>query len=188
MSGSLSDPFEIPGKVSKTMFKTEHNMNRFALVLSALIVLGGWLCCDTCSAEIVINEIHSDPDVKTERVEFVELHNTSGQAVDLSGWFFREGILYAFDEGVILPANGYIIVCQSPSDIFAKWNSVPEHVVFGPCDGKLDNEGERIVLFRDDGEVVDEVDYQLGFPWPTVGDPMSEDLPGTGYSMQLVNP
>ncbi|MBN2317230.1 MAG: CotH kinase family protein, partial [Sedimentisphaerales bacterium] len=83
---------------------------------------------------------------------------------------------------------GYIIVCQSPRDIFAKWDSVPGHVVFGPYDGKLDNEGEQIVLCNDDGEIVDEVDYQLGFPWPTVGDPMSEDLPGTGYSMQLVNP
>ena len=31
------------------------------------------------------------------------------------------------------------------------------------------------------GGVEDEVDYQLGFPWPTVGDP-------PGYSIELVNP
>src|SRR5687767_15028559 len=31
------------------------------------------------------------------------------------------------------------------------------------------------------GDVIDQVDYQLGFPWPTVG-----DLPG--YSIELVNP
>jgi len=189
VSDALPDPFKIPVDVSKkAMFKTGHNINRFVLAISALMMLVGWLCCDVCSAEIVINEIHSDPDVKTERVEFVELHNTGVEAVDLSGWFFCDGILYAFDEGVILPAGGYIIVCPSPGDIFAKWNSLSEHDVFGPCDGKLNNEGERIVLCRDDCEIVDEVDYQLGFPWPTVGDPVSEDLPGTGYSMQLVNP
>ncbi len=38
------------------------------------------------------------------------------------------------------------------------------------------------------GRVVDEVDYQLGFPWPTVGDPVPAGAPGNGPSLQLVNP
>jgi hypothetical protein len=37
---------------------------------------------------VVINEIHYDPDVKTELVEFVELHNVSDEAIDLTGWYF----------------------------------------------------------------------------------------------------
>jgi hypothetical protein len=156
------------------------------------MVLGGLLCCDARGTEVVINEIHSDPDVKTELVEYVELHNTSGQAVDLSGWYFSDGIFYTFDEGTTLPAGGYVIVCQSPSDIHAKWSSgrfrLPEHIVLGPYGGKLNNDGEQIILCNADGTVMDQVDYQLGFPWPTVGDPASENLPGTGYSMQLVNP
>jgi len=168
------------------------NISPYTLVFSALMVLGGLLCCNARSGEVVINEIHSDPDVKTELAEYVELHNTSEQAVDLSGWYFSDGIFYTFDEGATLPAGGYIIVCQSPSDIHAKWDSgrfqLPEHTVLGSYGGKLSNEGEQIVLCNADGAVVDEVDYQLGFPWPTVGDSMSEDLPGTGRSMQLVNP
>ena len=36
--------------------------------------------------------------------------------------------------------------------------------------------------------MVDEVEYQLGFPWPTVGDPIPADQPGAGCSMQLTNP
>jgi len=168
------------------------NISPKALVFSAFILLGGLLCCAARSAEVVINEIHSDPDVKTELVEFVELHNTSGQTVDLSGWYFSDGIFYTFDEGTTLPAGGYLIVCQSPGDIHAKWDSgrsqLPENVVLGPYGGKLNNEGEQIVLCNADGAVIDQVDYQLGFPWPTVGDSMSEDLPGTGRSMQLVNP
>ena len=38
----------------------------------------------------------------------------------------------------------------------------------------------RVVLRDAAGEVVDEVSYQLGFPWPTVGDPMPGAPPGTG--------
>jgi hypothetical protein len=173
------------------MFKTR-NIGELTLVLYALMVLGGLPCCDVCGSEVVINEIHSDPDVKTELVEFVELYNTSRQDVDLSGWYFSDGIFYTFDEGTILAAGGYIIVCQSPVDVHAKWSSgrfqLPEDTVLGPYGGKLSNEGEQIVLCNAAGEVMDEVDYQLGFPWPTVGDPASEDLSGTGYSIQLVNP
>jgi len=32
------------------------------------------------------------------------------------------------------------------------------------------------------------VDYQLGFPWPTVGDAVPESEPGSGHSIQLINP
>jgi hypothetical protein len=53
--------------------------------------------------------------------------------------------------------------------------------VFGPCRGKLSNQGDLVVLQTASGEVVDEVSYQLGFPWPTVG-----DIPG--HSIELVNP
>jgi hypothetical protein len=40
----------------------------------------------TSVAQVVINEIHYDPDIKTEPVEFIELHNPSPTTVDLSGW------------------------------------------------------------------------------------------------------
>ena len=143
-------------------------------------------------AEVIINELHIDPDVKTERVEFVELHNTGASDVDLSGWHFSDGVLYTFPEGSALRAGGYIIVAQDPAQIHAKWSSgrwgISRQLVFGPYGGKLRNEGERIVLCHAAGQIIDEVEYQLGFPWPTVGDPVSENQPGTGSSMQLVNP
>jgi len=173
------------------MFKTR-NISPYTLAISTLMVLCGLLCCDARSSEVVINEIHSDPDVKTELVEYVELHNISGQSVDLSGWYFSDVIFFTFDQGASLPAGGYVIVCQSPSEVRAKWSSgriqLPQYAVLGPYAGKLENDGEQIVLCNADGTVMDKVDYQLGFPWPTVGDSLSENLLGTGYSMQLVNP
>ena len=143
---------------------------------------------------VVINEIHYDPDVKTELVEFVELYNFGSTDVNLAGWYFSDGISYRFEAGAILPPGGYIIVAQNPAYINAKWSSgryvVPLTLIFGPFEfeSKLDNEGEKIELCNAEGDVVDTVDYKLGFPWPTVGDAVPEEQPGTGYSIQLTNP
>ncbi len=142
--------------------------------------------------EVVINEIHYDPDIKTELVEFVELHNTGDFDIDLSGWHFTGAVFYQFDADTVLDADGYLIVAFNPDHIHAKWSSgrfgIPADVVFGPFEGRLDNAGETIRLRDTDGEIIDRVDYQLGFPWPTVGDAVPEGQPGTGNSIQLVNP
>ena len=141
---------------------------------------------------VVINEIHYDPDVKTELIEFIELHNTAAEDIDLSGWYFRSGISYRFGAGATLPAGGCVIVVQNPAHIQARWNtarlSVSPHLMFGPFEGKLSNNGENIELCNASGDQIDRVDYQLGFPWPTVGDPVPDDQPGTGNSIQLLNP
>lgn len=141
---------------------------------------------------IVINELHVDPDVKTEQVEFVELHNAGTVAVDLSGWRLDEGVFYTFPAGTRLSPGGVLIVTQSPEQAKAKWSTLrlPAYasLVLGPFGGKLDNEGDSVVLRNAAGEIVDEVTYQLGFPWPTVGDPLTGTTAGTGGSMQLVNP
>jgi hypothetical protein len=141
---------------------------------------------------VVINEIHYDPDVKTEQVEFVELYNTTAVDIDLTGWYFTNAISYQFGAGSILPAGGYIVVTQNPTSISAKWNSgrfiIPPNLIFGPFEGKLGNDGDKIVLYNAAGDQIDKVGYQLGFPWPTVGDAVPIDQPGTGNSIQLINP
>ncbi len=160
----------------------------------AFVVLLWWGGIGWGQAEsaIVINELHTNPDVKTELVEFVELYNAGTSDMDLSGWQFTEGVLYTFPAGTKLRAGGYLIVAQNPAAIQAKWNAgragVPENLIFGPYAGSLSNEGERIVLRDAAGVLMDEVEYQLGFPWPIVGDPISDTQPGTGYSLQLMNP
>ncbi len=159
-----------------------------------------WLCGvpasgapgDPAGAGVVINELHTNPDLKTELVEFVELHNAGAADVDLSGWSLTEGVFYTFAPGTTLAAGEYIIVVQSPDHIRVKWASgrvaIPSRLIFGPYGGALDADGERVVLCDAEGTVVDEVEYQLGFPWPTVGDAVPETTPGSGHSLQLVNP
>ncbi len=145
---------------------------------------------------IVINEIHSRPDLKNEKVEFIELYNAGGETVDLSGWYFSRGITFTFPPGVLLASDAYLVVVEdsnmfdpnsiSDADFVAKWPGVTHSGIFT---GKLDNDGENIELRNAQGIEIDQVDYQLGFPWPTVGDAVPDVPPGgTGHSMQLTNP
>jgi hypothetical protein len=129
------------------------------------------------SAQISINEIHFDPDNKTERVEFIELFNAGSTAVNLGGWRFSDGVNYTFPAGTMITAGGYMVVGESPSALASKFGVT----ALGPWVGSLANQGERITLRDATGAQVDTVDYGLGFPWPTVGDP-------PGYSIELIHP
>jgi hypothetical protein len=126
---------------------------------------------------VIINEIHHDPDVKTELAEFIELHNTGTEPVDLSGWVIEDAVVFTFPDGSKIGGGGFVVVTHNPAQFKAKFGGSP----LGPWLGKLDNDGERVELRNDTGQLVDRVRYRLGFPWPIVGDP-------PGYSVELIHP
>ena len=129
------------------------------------------------SGSVVINEIHYAPDVATEQTEFIELTNPGDAPVDMSGANFTAGITYTFPNGTTLAPNAYLVVAQDLPDFQAKFAFTP----LGPFTGKLSNDGETVTIKDSQGATLDTVTYQLGFPWPTVGD-------APGYSIELINP
>lgn len=129
-------------------------------------------------ADVVINEIHYAPDVKTEHVEFIELYNSGTNTIDLSSWSLKGGIEFAFPIQAALAPDGYLVIAQDPIALGAKFGLTN---ALGPWLGRLSNQSDKVVLENERGQVVDEVEYQLGFPWPTVGD-------RPGHSIELVNP
>lgn len=141
------------------------------------LLAAGWaaLCCH---AQVVINELHPAPDLKQERVEFIELHNAGSAAVDLSGWHFNSGIEFEFPQGTQIPAGSYLVVAQDPAALRQKFGFAQ---ALGPWTGRLSGAGETVVLRDAAGTEVDSVDYGQGFPWPTVGDE-------PGYSLELIHP
>ncbi|YCM45453.1 lamin tail domain-containing protein [Verrucomicrobiaceae bacterium 227] len=134
---------------------------------------------------VVINEIHYDEDDKTIRAEFIELHNPGNTSVDLSGYSFTDGIDFVFPGGTVLAAGAYLVVAEDPATMLSHFGFSSS---LGPfLNGTtLKNSGERIVLSDPLGNVVDEVDYGLGFPWPTVGDEIGTSP--ASPSIELINP
>jgi len=153
---------------SNNLCKSRHFS--MAVVLSTMLITHA-------QADIVINEIHYDPEPKTEPVEFIELHNTGSSAVDLSGWQFTDGVAFTFPAATSIPAGGYLVITENPTAFQAKFSST----ALGPWTGSLSNDGENIELKNAQGVVEDEVDYGIGFPWPL-------GSRGTGASMELINP
>ncbi len=71
---------------------------------------------------VIIHEIHYDPD-GVEPEEFVELHNPSDSAIDLSGWTLEGGIDFSFPGGTIIGVGGYLVIAADPATILANFNA-----------------------------------------------------------------
>ncbi|MFT7643737.1 MAG: hypothetical protein ACI9G1_005503, partial [Pirellulaceae bacterium] len=129
--------------------------------------------------QVVINEVHLDPIVKTELVEYIELYNPSDQMIDVSGWTIEGAVDFTFPDTTEIGADEYLVVTLNAVAFEAKFGiaAIGEWAV----GGRLNNDGEDIGVRDQNGLEIDRVAYQLGFPWPTVG----ED---PGASMELLHP
>jgi len=148
-------------------------MNQAAICLGLLLALAGPL-----KAQLVINEIHHSPVPQQDRLEFVELYNRSASAVSLTGWRLFGGVDYVFTHGPSIPAGGYTVVAENPPVLARRYGLLN---LVGPWTGRLSGEGDRLRLYDPDGVLVDNVAFERGFPWPTVG-------AGPSTSIELVNP
>jgi len=132
-------------------------------------------------AAIVINEIHYNPDVKTEPAEFVELINSGTNDVNLAGWTLSSGFAYTFPATNLAPGR-FAVVAQNPAFLQSKFAVSGVLGPFNPNGASgLSKYADKVTLRNAAGQVEDEVSYQIGFPWPTVGDP-------PGLSIELINP
>ncbi len=89
--------------------------------------------------------------------DYMELHNASDSAVDLSGYHLsdtREDVMrWSFPAGTTIPANGYLVVWCSGLD---KAEGDQYHASF-----KFSTEGETAVLSNEKGQLLDAVDFPL---------------------------
>lgn len=107
---------------------------------------------------IVVNEIHFDPKDK-KPLQFVEIYNP-GQSVNIAGWSLNG---FIFTNGTLVASNSYLVVAASPGAFEKEFGFRP----LGPLPEKLGRRHGKVVLRDAARRVVDEVNYQTGFPWPT---------------------
>ena len=148
---------------------------------------------------VILSEIQYHP--ATSEVEFVELKNISGAAVNLfdpsqpANTWRVQGTGFQFPPGVVLPPGGFAVVTAGDPDAFRKRFSIGASTpVLGPMPGNLQDNGERLILERPlppesvlkaDGsretivpfEAVDSVAYDSVAPWPLAA-------AGTGPSLE----
>jgi hypothetical protein len=127
---------------------------------------------------VVINEIQYHPAPANAGGEFIELHNRSGESVDISAWSFTRGIDYAMPPGTVMPPGGYLVVARDPRAA-ASYYGIP--LPLGPYVGQLKNDAETLLLRDAVKNLADRVRYADDGSWPPAAD-------GTGPSLELVHP
>lgn len=132
---------------------------------------------------LVITEImYNPPESGTDSLEFIEIYNPTGNAVDLSGYFFRDGVELVFPEGASVAAYDFVIAAVD-ADVHNTWFG---NTAYEWASGATSNGGEEIVLAAPSGSVADSVVYDDVAPWP--GGPNGQGADGGGYSVVLCDP
>lgn len=126
------------------------------------------------NADLVITEImYNPPESGQDTYEYLEIYNNGSSAANLSGYSLS-GVEYAFTSGMNLGAGEYLLLAG---------DSIAFEAAFGLTalqwtSGSLSNSGELVELLDENGDVVDEVDYDDSFPWAAGAD-------GPGASLVL---
>ena len=128
-----------------------------------------------------------DPAITADDIEYIELHNVTGETVDLTGWRLRGGVDLDFAAGTTIRANEIVLLISfDPLDPAnsAKFDALkfgigdPEVRYIGGYNGQLSDTGESFRLERPDIPPlndpsftpyvgVDEVTYDEHTPWPS---------------------
>lgn len=124
-----------------------------------------------------VNEFNYHPAFNHETGDWVELHNRTGQAVDLSGWRMAQGLYeFSFGENAVIAPDGYLVVCQD-TGLFRAF-----HPQAGPLAGNfhfdLNNKLGKIALYDPAGTLVHSVRYADYLPFPPLAD-------GLGATVEL---
>lgn len=134
----------------------------------------------------LISELMVDPlratdeereaDFSTSNFEFIEFHNPTDVAVDLTDLRFTSGINYIFAEGdaTRLEAGAYGVIVNDRAAFISRYgDGVP---ILGEYNKKLSNGGEHLEISNGDYEPIVSLTYSSGDPWP-------ENAEDGGYSL-----
>lgn len=113
---------------------------------------------------VLINEVMADPKGLKElpETEYVELHNTTGNALSLAGWQFVYGGSAKKIGNIRLPAKGYAVLYRSGREI--KVDAGGLAVPMDDFPAALANAGKELQLRDASDEVIDKVSYAKATP------------------------
>ena len=107
--------------------------------------------------------------------QWIEIANRSGNAVDLSGWDFGDGISFVFPANTMLASGEHACIARDTSEFVTAF---PAARLLGEFGGSLSRSGERLLLRDAANNPVDEVRYYDSGRWPETPD-------GGGATLEL---
>src|SRR5688572_12199034 len=125
-------------------------MWRLKSLLLTLAVVAAGPAHDTL-AGVVVNEVFYNAPDDLDDLQWVEVHNTTAEAVDLGGWTLDDGKVFTFPAKTTLGGNAYLVVALSPE----RFGKVYGGTALGPFKRPLKRGGEKLALKDAAGRVAD---------------------------------
>lgn len=156
--------------------------NNIWMLVSIWMFLGLWACSDSSSnatemrpelAGLIISEINYHPSIADsdlsdpELREYIEITNTSDQAIVMQGVGLSSGIDFVFNAHDTLQAGQVVVLAADSAFFYAAYGKNP----YGVYIGKLNNAGEKVTL-KDTlaNAVIFSFTYSDDLPWPVAAD------------------
>ena len=147
-------------------------------------------------SDILINEIMANPKglVSLPETEYVELHNSTEQAISLTDWWFVYDKTQVKLSELTVPAGGYVVLYRASRAITVAPNGLQMPLEKFPA--QLNNNGKLLQLYDANGVLHDEVFYdkaiaavsweRCGEEWISCTDERG-GTPGEGNSCRASN-
>ena len=129
--------------------------------------------------KIVINEFNYKSAKDFDTGDWVELYNNSDDDVDLSGWILKDdddSHQFIFPDNLIIPARGYLVVCEESDKFSSLFPDVTEYI--GDIPFGFGKKSDAIRLYNKEGILIDSLSYDES--WPNAS--------GTGATLELISP
>ncbi|MGB5983051.1 MAG: lamin tail domain-containing protein [Nonlabens sp.] len=161
--------------------------------------------------DIILTEFMIDPNGSEGNTEYIEIYNTTNQAIDIQGWILEDESSNSRDHeiisSVIVPANGYAVLAPSTdSNVNGGISNVAYAYGFTSSPGGTpdmagtsyprfnnessfddsdtsDNETDGITLVSDTGLIIDYVEYDYGYGTMPIGWPAQAETDGASYEL-----
>ncbi|MFK7808524.1 MAG: lamin tail domain-containing protein [Saprospiraceae bacterium] len=167
----------LPGNWFKSENETTASINNVSLKCTPGVVNS---VCSPYVNELLFTEIFYNPPggSGSDSLEYLELYNNGEESIPLDGFEITEGIQFEFPDEELDPGD-FILITNNP-DALRSTFGIPNGVQIWAYDsGELSNsDDEDIVLVDGNGVLIDEVRYDVTWPYNPLAD-------GDGYSLEL---
>ena len=161
--------------------------------LSLFVGLASFLAAHSALSDVVINEIYYHPTSTNLLEQWVELHNSGGSPVDISGWRLTQDVSLQFPTPTILPASGFLVIAADAatfgslhpkiSPLAAGWVGCLSHTI--ELSDALGKSIQRVDFYSQGDWATRVMGAEMykhrGWEWSAAHD-------GAGASLELVNP
>jgi len=120
--------------------------------------------------DLKITEIHYNPltdgTAEGSQFEFLEIKNTGTSTLNIGGLQFIDGIEFEFPQETELGSGKFIVLASDNNYFYSRY----DFMAFGEYSGKLNNDGELLVMVKNTNDTVSAITYNDGNDWPQLPD------------------